>query len=106
MLKHSKELVEQDSDTYTQPVDNFAQYFTSRLRHAHVIHMLDRGFMLSTQSLSKAHRGRLRRIARGVLLAFGIALCFMPHAGSTNANIPRQYISYKEYAYYALGYNL
>ncbi len=87
-------------------MDNFAQYFTSRSRHAHVIHMLDKVAMLSTQSLSKAHRGRLRRIARGVLLAFGIALCFMPHAGSTNANDYKQYVSYKEYAYYALGYNL
>ena len=77
--------------------------FTSRLRHAHVIHMLDKAFMLSTQSLSKAHRERLRRIARGVLLAFGIALCFMPAAGGSK---PMQYVSYKEYAYYALGYNL
>jgi hypothetical protein len=65
--------------------------------------MLDKAFMLSTQSLSKAHRERLRRIARGVLLAFGIALCFPTEAGSTK---PKEYVTYKQYAYYALGYNL
>ena len=102
MSKLSKVLAGLVTKTYAQPVDNFAQYFTSRLRHAHVIHMLDRGFMLSTQSLSKAHRGRLRRIARGVLLAFGIALCFMPAAGGSK---PMQYVSYKEYALHSLGYN-
>ena len=59
--------------------------------------------MLSTQSLSKAHRDPLRRVGRGVLLAFGISLCLIPEAGGS---IPQQYISYKEYAYYALGYNL
>ena len=58
---------------------------------------------LTAQSLSKAHRGRLRRIARGVLLAFGIALCFPTEAGSTK---PKEYVTYKEYAYHQLGYNL
>ena len=90
-------------NSYAQPVDNYAQYFTSRLRHAHVIHMFDKVSMLSTQSLSKAHRDPLRRVGRGVLLAFGISLCLIPEAGGS---IPKQYISYKEYAYYALGYNL
>ena len=65
--------------------------------------LLDSIIMLSTQSLSKAHRGRLRRIARGVLLAFGIALCFPTEAGSTK---PKEYVTYKEYAYHQLGYNL
>ena len=65
--------------------------------------LLDKVIMLSEQSLSKAHRGRIKRTARGVLLAFGIALCIMPDAGGSK---PMQYISYKEYAYYALGYNL
>ena len=57
---------------------------------------------LTAQSLSKAHRDPLRRVGRGVLVAIGIALCIMPDAGGS---IPKQYISYKEYAYYALGYN-
>jgi len=65
--------------------------------------MLDRVAMLRTQSLSKAHREPLRGVARGVLLAFGIALCFMPAAGGSK---PMQYISYKEYALYALGNNV
>jgi hypothetical protein len=38
-----------------------------------------------------------------VLVAIGISLCLIPEAGGS---IPKQYISYKEYAYYALGYNL
>ena len=59
--------------------------------------------MLSEQSLSKAHRGRLRRIARGVLLAFGISLFLIPEAGSTK---PKEYVTYKQFAYHQLGYNL
>jgi hypothetical protein len=66
--------------------------------------VFDKVCMLSEQSLSKAHRGRIKRTARGVLLAFGIALCFMPHAGSTSA-IKKEYISYKEYALYLLDFN-
>lgn len=64
---------------------------------------LDNDGTLTAQSLLKAHRDPLRRVGRGVLVAIGIALCFMPIAGGS---IPKQYISYKEYAYYALGYNL
>ena len=58
---------------------------------------------LTAQSPSGAHRDPLRRVGRGVLVAIGISLCFMPVAGGS---IPKQYVSYKEYAYYALGYNL
>ena len=64
---------------------------------------LDSDGTLTAQSLSKAHRDPLRRVGRGVLVAIGISLCIMPDAGGS---IPKQYISYKEYAYYALGYNL
>jgi hypothetical protein len=68
------------------------------------LHMVfDSMAMLRTQSLSKAHRGPLRAVARGVLVAFGIALCFMPHAGSTNAN--KEYIDYKTYSLYLLDFN-
>jgi len=65
--------------------------------------MFDKDGTLTAQSLSKAHRDPLRRVGRGVLVAIGIALCIMPDAGGS---IPKQYVSYKEYAYYALGYNL
>ena len=64
---------------------------------------LDTDGTLTAQSLSKAHREPFRGVARGVLVAIGIALCIMPDAGGS---IPKQYVTYKEYAYYALGYNL
>ena len=57
---------------------------------------------LSEQSLSKAHRGRIKRTARGVLLALGIALCFATPAGSTT---PNEYIDYKTYSIYLLDFN-
>ena len=62
----------------------------------------DKGSMLSTQSLSKAHTAPLKRIARGVLLAFGISLFSMQNAGSTSV---KEYISYKEYSLYLLDFN-
>ena len=58
---------------------------------------------LTAQSLSKAHRKPLRGVACGVLVAIGIALCFPTEAGSTR---PKEYVSYKEYALHALGYNV
>ena len=64
--------------------------------------ILDTHATLSTQSLSKAHRERLRRIARGVLLGFGISLFSMQNAGSTSI---KEYISYKEYSLYLLDFN-
>ena len=66
-------------------------------------YVLDLRYMLSTQSLSKAHREPLRGVARGVLVAIGIALCIMPEAGGSK---PMQYVTYKEFAYHQLGYNL
>jgi len=65
--------------------------------------MLDNDGTLTAQSLSKAHRKPLKGVACGVLVAIGIALCIMPDAGGSK---PMQYVSYKEYAYYPLGYNL
>jgi len=61
--------------------------------------MFDINGTLTAQSLSKAHREPLRGVARGVLVAIGIALCFMPAAGGSK---PMQYISYKEYALISL----
>jgi hypothetical protein len=37
-----------------------------------------------------------------VLAGIGIALCFMPNAGSTSS---KEYISYKEYSLYLLDFN-
>ena len=75
-------------------------------RHAALTSTFTNGFdkvsMLSEQSLSKAHRGPLRAVARGVLLAFGIALCFPTDAGSTNS---KDYVDYKTYSLYLLDFN-
>ena len=69
------------------------------------INVLDSSGTLTQQSLSKAHPAPLKRIARGVLAGIGIALCFMPDAGSTSA-IQKEYISYKQYAFYLLDWNV
>jgi hypothetical protein len=55
---------------------------------------------LTAQSLSKAHREPLRGVARGVLVAIGIALCTMSSAGGSDiSNIK---MTPKQYAYYSL----
>jgi len=58
---------------------------------------------LSSQNASGVQPAPLKRIARGVLLGFGLSLCFMQAAGSTEAH--KEYISYKEYALYLLDFN-
>ena len=63
---------------------------------------LDSISTMTQQSLSKAHRERLRRVARGVLACIGISLCFMPNAGGSK---PKQYVTYKEFALHQLDYN-
>ena len=63
---------------------------------------LDTHGTLTAQSPSGAHREPGRAVARGVLVAIGIALCIMPDAGGSK---PVQYVSYKEYALISLDYN-
>ena len=63
---------------------------------------LDSDGTLTAQSLSKAHRKPLRGAACGVLVAIGIALCFMPLAGSTSS---KDYVDYKTYSLYLLDFN-
>jgi len=65
----------------------------------------DKASTLTQQSLSKAHREPLRGVARGVLVAIGVALCFMPNAGSAQDMQPKQYVTYKEYALHLLHYD-
>ena len=55
---------------------------------------------LTAQSLSKAHRDPLRRVGRGVLVAIGIVLCFMPDAGSSDMSEIK--MTPKQYAYHSL----
>ena len=60
---------------------------------------------LTAQSLSKAHRGPLRAVARGVLVAIGIALCIVPNAGSSESVQKKNYVDYKTYSLYLLDFN-
>ena len=72
----------QQINSYTQPVDNLVQKLLTRLRHSHVIHMLDMAGMLSCKSPSRAHRKPLRRIACGVAVALVGALCLPTEASN------------------------
>ena len=65
--------------------------------------LLDMMGTMTRQSPSGAHPEPLRRIARGVLACIGILLCIMPNAGGSK---PIEYISYKEYAFYLLDFNV
>jgi hypothetical protein len=54
---------------------------------------------LTRQSLSKAHREPLRGVARGVLVAIGIALCIMPDAGGSKPYaLHLLHYDYKQYS--------
>ena len=80
--------------SYAQPVDNFAHKLLTRLRHAHVIHMLDSRGTLSARAL-KGLRASLKGVACSVAIAIGISLCLpMAHAssGSIDAINPKTYI--------------
>jgi len=55
---------------------------------------------LSSQNAPSVHLAPLKRIARGVLLGFGLSLCLMPEAGSTN--LKDISMTPKQYAYYSL----
>ena len=78
-------------------------------RHTALSRTYSNGFdsdgTLTAQSLSKAHREPLRGVARGVLVAIGIALCIMPNAGSAIPMQPKEYIDYKTYAFYLLDWD-
>jgi hypothetical protein len=68
------------------------------------VNEFDKHANLSNAERIKRSPRALKGVARGVLLGFGAALCFMPAAGSTSAN--KEYISYKEYALYLLDFNV
>jgi len=72
MLKHLKVLARLDS--YAQPVDKYVRKLLIRLRHAHVIHMLDmRGTLYWLEPIKGSERA-VKRIARSVAIVIGIAL--------------------------------
>jgi hypothetical protein len=60
--------------------------------------VVDTDGTLTAQSLSKAHREPLRGVARGVLVAIGIALCFMPEAGGSKPMQIDKALTAREYA--------
>ena len=89
----SRELASiQQISSYTQPVDNLVQNLKVRLRHSHVIHMLDMAGMLSCKSPSGAHRERIKRVARGVAIALVGALCLPMSEASSGDNVHIQSI--------------
>ena len=82
------------SDSYAQPVDNFAHKLLTRLRHAHVIHMFDKAGTLWARAL-QGLRASLKGAACLIASVIGISLCLpMSHAssGSIDAIKPKDYI--------------
>ena len=75
----------QQTSSYAQPVDKSAHKLLTRLRHAQVIHMLDRSGTLQ----ARAHQGLTpsrRRVARGVALVIGISMS-IPMSAADNGSI-------------------
>ena len=61
-------------NSYTQPVDKVGARLTLRLRHSHVIHMLDKVSTLLA-SAHQGHKPRLKGVARKVAKVLVGALC-------------------------------
>ena len=84
----------QQTSSYAQAVDKAEQKLQSRLRHAHVIHMLDRRGTLWARAL-QGLRASLKGAACLIASVIGISLCLpMSHAssGSIEAIEPKHYI--------------
>jgi hypothetical protein len=81
-------------NSYAQPVDNFAHKLLTRLRHAHVIHMLDSHGTLLARA-SQRLTASLKGVARWVAIVIGISLSLpVAHAdgGSIDAIKPKDFI--------------
>lgn len=84
----------QQTNSYTQPVDNSDQNIKERSRHSDVIHMLDSSGTLT----ARAHKGltaRRLRIARGVAFVIGISMSIpmqVAESGSVDAIEPKRYV--------------
>ena len=75
----------QQTSSYAQPVDKSVHKLLTRLRHADVIHMLDKAGTLQ----ARAHQGLTpsrRRVARGVALVIGISMS-IPMSAADNGSI-------------------
>lgn len=64
------------------------------------VNEFDKHANLSNAERIKRSPRALKGVARGVLLGFGAALCFMPAAGSSNMSDIK--LTPKQYAYYSL----
>jgi hypothetical protein len=84
----------QQINSYAQAVDKAEQKLLARLRHAHVIHMLDTAGTLSSESPSRAHRKPLRRIACGVAIVIVIALSLGVAPADGISNTPYRSVKY------------
>ena len=80
----------QQINSYTQPVDNLVQNIKLRLRHAHVIHMLDKRGTLSGLEPIKGSERAASRIARSVAIVIGIALSMQSTAVGQGSIDPTQ----------------
>ncbi len=81
--------------SYTQPVDNFVQKLTSRLRHAERLWKLDWSGTLTARALKGSERAA-SRIARSVAFVIGISLSIpmaSADSGSIEAISPKRYVS-------------
>ena len=84
----------QQTNSYAQAVDKAEQKLQSRLRHAQVIHMLDRRGTLWARAL-QGLRASLKGVACLIASVIGISLCLpMSHAssGSIDAIKPKAFI--------------
>ena len=90
----------QQISSYAQPVDKWVQNIKLRLRHAHVIHMLDTHGTLRARALKGAHAAPLKRRAQRVALVIGIALC-LPMGTAYSGSI-KPYQNIKQLADYQL----
>ena len=75
----------QQTSSYAQPVDKSVHKLLTRLRHAHVIHMLDRAGTLQARALKGLTPSR-HRVARGVALVIGISMS-IPMSAADNGSI-------------------
>ena len=80
----------QQTSSYAHLWISRVQKLLLRLRHAHVIHMLDTWYMLLCKSPSGAHRKRLKRAACGVAIALVGALC-LPMGMASSGSIDPYY---------------
>ena len=81
----------QQISSYAQPVDKWLRKLLLRLRHAHVIHMLDWSGTLTARALQGLTARRLR-IARGVAFVIGISLSMQTTALGQGSIKPYQSI--------------